>query len=317
MPWYRRIPPNTFSISFGLSGLAATWRAMDASVPAVRPVVALITAIATVVWLVSLAGYIAKCLRPGALKADVDHPVQGPFISVIFIAAMMIAMLWFWLGVSPARYVVLVAAICAAVFGGWITGHWIAGQFSVDLMNPGYFLPTVAGGLVASTALQVVGYHDMALMAFGVGVITWVVLGSVLLQRLFVGPALPTNLVPLLAIELAPPAVAGNAWVALNPVTDPVQWGLLAYTLLMIIVQLRLIPQYRKVPFGPTFWAFSFSYAAAATYAMHWLHLDPFPGGVVLAWVIALVLTAFIGWIAVRTAGMMRAGTFFPDERSM
>ncbi|MCU0298054.1 MAG: hypothetical protein MUF33_05980 [Candidatus Nanopelagicales bacterium] len=313
-PWYRRLPPNIFSIAFGLSGLAAMWRAMDATVPGVRPVVLALTIVATGVWVVCLGGYIVKCSRPGALKADVDHPVQGPFISVIFIAAMMLAMLWFWLGVHSARYLALAAAICALVFGGWITGHWIAGQFDVDLMNPGYFLPTVAGGLVAATALQVVGYRDLALMAFGIGVVTWVVLGSVLLQRLFVGPALPTSLVPLLAIELAPPAVAGNAWVALNPVPDPVQWGLLAYTLLMVIVQVRLIPEYRKVPFGPAFWSFAFSYAAAATYAMHWLRIDPIPGGRACAWVLALTLSGFVGWIAARTVAMMRQGRYLPRE---
>lgn len=28
------------------------------------------------------------------------------------------------------------------------TGHWIAGDLSQDSAHPGYFLPTVAGGLI-------------------------------------------------------------------------------------------------------------------------------------------------------------------------
>jgi tellurite resistance protein len=222
-------------------------------------------------------------------------------------------MLWFWLDVQPARYLVLVCAVGALVLGGWLTGHWMSQPLEIDDMHPGYFLPTVAGGLIAATALQSVGYHDLALMAFGIGLICWIVLGSVLLQRLFFRPMLAPGLVPLLAIELAPPAVAGNAWVALNPETDAVQYGLGAYTLLMVLVQVRLIPEYRKVPFSPSFWAFTFSYAAAATYAMHWLHLSPFPGGPLTAWVLAILVTGLVLAIGARTVVSMRAGTYLPQ----
>ncbi len=312
--WYGRMPPNTFSIPFGISGLAAMWKAMDPVVGNVRPVVALLAAIATAVWVVLLIAYVMKCARPKALRRDLDDPVLGPFVSVLFIDGLMLGMLWFWLGVSSARMLVVVCAVGALLLGGWLTGHWISQPLEIDDMHPGYFLPTVAGGLIAATALESVGLRDLATMAFGIGLICWIVLGSVLLQRLFFRPALPPTLVSLLAIELAPPAVAGNAWVALNPQTDAVQYGLGAYTLLMALVQVRLIPEFRKAPFGASYWAFTFSYAAAATYAMHWLHLSPFPGGQPLAWVLAVFITVLVLIIAVRTVASMRAGTYFPPR---
>jgi tellurite resistance protein len=312
LAWCRRMPPNTFSIAFGISGLAAMWKAMDSVVGSVRPVVALLTVIASAVWVFLLAAYVVKCLQRHALRRDLDDPVLGPFVSVVFISGLMLGMLWFWLGVESARTLVVVSALGALVLGGWLTGHWISQPLQIDDMHPGYFLPTVAGGLIAATALESVGYHDLAMMAFGIGLICWIVLGSVLLQRLFFRPMLPPPLIPLLAIELAPPAVAGNAWVALNPQTDAVQYGLGAYTLLMALVQVRLIPQYRQAPFGAAYWAFTFSYAAAATYAMHWVHLSPFPGGTPVAWVLAVFITALVVVIAVRTVVSIRAGTYFP-----
>ena len=317
LAWCRRMPPNTFSIPFGISGLAAMWKAMDAVVGAVRPVVVVLTVVATVIWVLLLVAYVIKCSQRHALRGDLDDPVLGPFVSVVFIDGLMLGMLWFWLGVAAGRTVVVVCAVGALLLGGWLTGHWISQQLEIDDMHPGYFLPTVAGGLIAATALESVGFHDLALMAFGIGLICWIVLGSVLLQRLFFRPMLPPALVPLLAIELAPPAVAGNAWVALNPETDPVQYGLGAYTLLMALVQLRLIPEYRKAPFGASYWAFAFSYAAAATYAMHWLHLSPFSGGPFTAWVLALCISALVLLIAVRTVVSVRAGTYFPRREQI
>jgi tellurite resistance protein len=41
----------------------------------------------------------------------------------------------------------------------------------------------------------------------------------------------------------------------------------------MVLVQLRLVPRYARLKFTPAFWAFAFSYAAAATDALLWLRL--------------------------------------------
>ncbi len=316
LAWARRLPPNTFSIAFGISGLAAMWKAMDAVVGGVRPVVLVLTVIATVVWLVLLVGYVIKCLQPHALRRDVDDPVLGPFVSVVFIDGLLLGMLWYWLGVPAGRPVVVVCAVGSLLLGGWLTGHWISQPLEIDDMHPGYFLPTVAGGLIAATALVTVDHRDLAMMAFGLGLLCWIVLGSVLLQRIIFRPMLPPALVPLLAIEVAPPAVAGNAWVALNPQVDPVQYGLGAYTLLMVIVQVQLIPQFRHAPFSASYWAFAFSYAAVATYAMHWLHISPFPGGPVTAWVLGVCISGLVIAIAVRTVLALRAGTYIADPEA-
>ena len=39
----------------------------------------------------------------------------------------------------------------------------------------------------------------------------------------------------------------------------------------MVMMQIRLVPAYRRVPFGPGAWAYGFSYAAAVTVTVRWL----------------------------------------------
>lgn len=80
----------------------------------------------------------------------------------------------------------------------------------------------------------------------------------------------------------------------------------------MILVQLRLIPVYRRVRFGPGWWAFSFSYAAAFTLAFNWLATADVPGHRV--WTAALlgVLTLGIAALAVPTVRRPIAGTYLP-----
>ena len=50
----------------------------------------------------------------------------------------------------------------------------------------------------------------------------------------------------------------------------------------MLLVQLRLIPLYRRAPFGPGSWAFSFPIAAAVTCGVYWLDAEQVRGGTAL-----------------------------------
>lgn len=312
--WFLRMPPNTFGIAFGLAGLALLWTAVHTLLAKVGPIMVGTFAIAAVVWVVLLGAYLVKSVRrPQAVRTDVTHTIQSPFLSLAPISGMVLgSVLQQWAPVA-ALWLVAVCAALTLGYGGWLTGQWIVGPLDQQQLHPGYFLPTVAGGLVGCAALHSVGLTSAAYMAFGIGIVCWFVIGSVLLQRLFFLPSLPPPLLPLLAIEVAPPAVAGNAWFALHDGrVDPVQLGLAAYTLLMVVVQLRLVPAYLKLSFTPAFWAFAFSYTSVAVYGARWLVREDPPGAAVLAWTLVVVVTLFVLWIAVRTVVELRRGRYFP-----
>jgi len=127
-------------------------------------------------------------------------------------------------------------------------------------------------------------------------------LGSLLLNRLFVRPMLPPPLVPTLAIEFAPPAVAGVAYFALTGGTVNFAAAALAgYAVLMAVAQLRFIPLYARLRFSPGLWAFTFPYAAGATDALLWLTATRPPGTTAYAVVVIVLMTALIAGIAART----------------
>lgn len=63
----------------------------------------------------------------------------------------------------------------------------------------------MAGGFIASIAAFAAGQRTLADIMLGLGFICWLVLGSRTLNRLFISPPLPAQLVPTLAIEVAPP----------------------------------------------------------------------------------------------------------------
>jgi tellurite resistance protein len=308
-----RLTPNLFGIAFGICGLAECWAAAHDLVAAPSwPAVAL-WVLAGIVWLATLVAYFTNIIVNGRLRADLADPTYAPFISLIFIVAML-------LGAAVAEHhqgigeiVFVVALIFTLAFGGGLTAQWIVADMQLSQWHPGYFLPTVAGGLIASACSAALGYHTLASVMFGYGMTCWLVLGSILLLRLFTQPALPTALLPTIAIELAPPVVAANAWFEIiGARLDMLAMALAGYGFLMVMVQLRLIPIYRRVPFGPGWWSFSFSYAAAFVLAIRWSAVEHVAQQEAVTYALLAIITAGMAALAVRTVRHLVLGTFFP-----
>jgi len=183
-------------------------------------------------------------------------------------------------------------------------------------MHPGYFLPTVAGGLVGATVAAGVRLPGVAEASFGIGIGAWLLLGSPVWTRLFFRPMLPAALVPTLAIELAPPAVAGVAYFALTggAITFAAR-ALGGFCVVMALAQLRFVPLYTRLRFSLGFWAFTFSYAAVATYALLWITIARPPGATGYAIAIVTLITIFIAAIGVRTVLAALRGQLLPQDR--
>ena len=310
-----RIPPNFFGIPFGLAGLGNTWivAGRDGDVPAW--IGNALLALAALTWLAVVVAYAAYVLpRPRALVGDLVDPVAGAFVPLAVITPMLLAAQ----GVVPydpdvGRVLVDVFLVLTLVFGGWITGQWIYGRIDIDQIHPGYFLPTVAGGFIASAAASAVGQRTLADIMLGLGFVCWLVLGSLILNRLFIRPPLPAQLVPTLAIEVAPSAVAVLALFARNGGRIDI-WVMLVsgYGLLLVLAQIRLLPLYLRLNFASSFWAFTFSWSAVATTALHWITGGEPPGHRVYTYFVLAAISALIGGIAVRSIVAAARGRFLP-----
>jgi tellurite resistance protein len=199
------------------------------------------------------------------------------------------------------------------LFGGWLTGQWIAEPPGLNNIHPGYLLPTVAGSLIGGQGAAAFGLTALGWMSFGSGMLCWLLLDASVLNRLFVGATLPAALVPALAIEVASPAVAGNAYAALTGGRiDAVAYMLAGYTVLMVLVQVRLLPLYRALPFAPSFWGFTFSFAAVAIDAMRWVQVEQPYGAALLGYAVLAATTLFIGGIALRSLVALGRGQVLP-----
>ena len=303
-----RIPLTTFAISFGLAGLADVWT-FGATALSLPPVIGIgLWVVAAVAWLWLIVAHILRGAHSnGSLRQQLRHPVQAPVAALAPIVGMLLAATVH--PYLPVLSTALVAGFIAitALFAGWLISTWTTGTLAVESIHGGYFLPTVAGGLIAATAAAEVGLRSVAIGAFAAGLFFWAIMATVILARLMLRPPLPDALTPTLAIFVAPPAVAGTAWFLIDPAVGPIEYGLSALTVLMVLMQLALLPRYVRLGFSLGFWSFTFPFAAVATYGIQWLtRLEPFGWQAIVGGIIAGI-TVLIGAIGYKSLRLQKA----------
>ncbi len=249
------IPANFYLITFGLVGLARVWHLASSLYGLSAGIGDALFLVAAVVFLLFLAVLMIKLvLAPKTVLADLTDPAIGPFFSLLPITGMLLAV-----GIEPytfetARVLFLMFFVAMLLLGGWYTGQWIVAALDADKFGPGYFLPTVAGGLLGADSAASFGLTGLGWMSFGMGMISWLMLGPIVLNRLYFRPGLPGARMPMLAIIIVPPVIAGNAYFVLTGGRiDLLVYVLAGYTVLMALVQLRLVHLYFKLKFSPGF----------------------------------------------------------------
>jgi tellurite resistance protein len=308
-----RLTPNLFAIPFGLCGLAECWSLAQALAFVPTWPADILWVLAAGVWLGILGAYLIDVVVGGRVRTELADPTFSPFTALVFIVPMFLGLAVAGHSRALGESIFFVALALTVLIGAWLSGTWIVADMTLAQWHPGYFLPTVAGGLIGAEGSAALGNDGLARLMFGYGMTCWLVLGSIILLRLFTQPALPTALIPTVSVEVAPPVVAGAAWFQINGFQpDALALGLAGYAVLMVLIQVRLIPVYRRVPFGPGWWAFSFSYAAAFAVAIRWLAVEQAPQQRGLTYALLTVVTAGMAALVLTTVRHLMRGTFFP-----
>jgi tellurite resistance protein len=106
------------------------------------------------------------------------------------------------------------------------------------------------------------GYVDISWMFFSAGLVFWVVLLTLVMNRLMFHDPLPGRMVPTLMILVAPPAVGYLAWGQLTGAAGPFGQILLSLGYVFALLVLAQARRFARIPFALSWWALSFPVAA-------------------------------------------------------
>jgi len=318
--WLARLHPGLFGIPMGLLGLAGTWARLGRPTPEAPSGVATmsmaIAALGALIWAVLCVLWLAKWLRHHEQVHGMwRHPLQGSFLALVPVSTLLVVTYYAPLSAgTPWResaLALLGAALLLQLAIAWqVVSQLTTGRITAELVTPALYLPPVAGGFVGAMALQALGFHGWAVLLFGIGLGGWALLEARILHRLFAGP-LPLALRPTLGLEMAPTSVGALTLALLWPELPAdvllVALGIGTGPVLAVLSRWRW---WTEAPFSPGFWSFSFPIAAYAGVVVEAVHRGGW--SVAVAWLATLLATAVIGYLALRTLALWRAGRLLP-----
>lgn len=264
------VPVPLFAAAMGWGGLAMAWRRAHEALGWPAWVGEAAALVAATVFVVVGALYLWKTANHwDETVKEFRHPVRVNFFAAISINLMIMGGLALPYAAELADGLWIAGAILHFSVALYVIGRWIEHPQDPATFNPAWFIPVV-GNVLAPVVGVKLGHVDAAWFFFAVGMVFWLGLLPLALNRaIFVTPPLPPKMLPTLAIFIAPPAVAFLAWRALTvpamtAPADPLGHVLIFAALFIALLMLRLVTVLARVPFAPSWWAYTFPSAALA-----------------------------------------------------
>ncbi|MBK5945934.1 C4-dicarboxylate ABC transporter [Rhodobacter veldkampii DSM 11550] len=262
----QNFPITFFATSMGFGGLTLALRAAAEPLGlGTAPFRAALAATVTVFGLVALV-YAVKAARYWrAVHAEWHHPVRLAFFPTVSVSILLMSIAFLSVSRQAAELLWLFGTglqgvLTLAVITGWIGTR----SFMHGHLNPAWFIPAV-GNVIVPVAGAQLGYSETSWLFFSAGIMFWVILLTLVFNRLVFHDPMPGRLQPTLVIMIAPPSVAFIAWVRMQGETAGIDaFGHILLSLGYVFAALVLVqlPRILKLPFAMSFWALSFPLAA-------------------------------------------------------
>jgi tellurite resistance protein TehA-like permease len=285
----------------GRAGLGGAWAAANGLLVAPSWPDEVLYGPSTALWLPFTAIYLWQCIWDGgSFIADLKHPATGPFTSFIPPRSILLSAHYSQYALTLGTWACVLFILSLMINAASLFAHWATAGVALNIIHPGYFAPIVAGSFVASLGLSSVPPPR------GVGCLRgrrlfWPILTAVVTARLMAAGPLPPIIVPSLSAFLATAGTASVAWIVSHPgpLGDP-QY-ILTGVLMMILIQIVFVEEYRKLSFSFSFWVFTFPIAVKANYAVRWFAASGLEHWDTWAWTALALASAFVVAISAKT----------------
>ena len=308
-------PISFFAVVMGLAGLTIASHKLEATLGLDSTLSTTLFWVSAAVYVAIAATYLTKAfLRSSALAEEWAHPVRIAFFPAISIGIILLSIAALNINTGLSQILWIVGAALHFVFTVMVMTAWINhSRYEVPHLNPAWFIPVVGNMLI-----PIAGVHhapaDISWFFFSFGLLFWLVLLTIVFNRLIFHNPLPARLMPTLFILIAPPAVGFISWSVLTGGLDAFGRILFFSALFFFVLLLPQLGKLMRLPFALSWWAYTFPLAALtiANFAMaersdaavyRWI-------GFGLYGVLVLVIVALV----VKTLSEMRHGRICVPE---
>lgn len=299
-------PIMMFAIVMGLSGLTMVYKRVS-EVLYFPPFISILMMIITsVVFLFILYFYTLKLMKhKNEVKKEFSHPVRINFFAASSISILLLSMIYRHNIDEISQILFIMGAILHIFFTFYTIKFWINNNLEMQHSNPAWFIPIV-GNLIVPIAGK--GFVDdfVLYFYFSIGIFFWIILFSIILNRIIFHNQFAPKFMPTLFILIAPPSIGFISYIKLTGNLDFFAQILFNLGLFFTILVFVMYKNFINIKFFISWWAFTFPMAAItlSTILMYELSSKWFYG--FLAYFLTFITTIIVILVAIETVKHMR-----------
>jgi tellurite resistance protein len=252
----------------GLSGLTIVFQKADEILGFAIGVDIVLAQIDTVLFLAIVVLYLTKTIKYfSEVKKEFSHPVRINFFAASAISFLLLAIVYHEINLTISSYCFFIGTAMQTFFTFYTISFWINKNMQMDHSNPAWFIPIVGNVLVPVAGAGIVDIN-LLMYYYSVGLFFWVVLTSILINRIIFHHQLAIKFIPTLFIFIAPPAVAFIAYIKMYGQFDMFASFLYNLALFFSFLLFFMYKNFLNLKFFISWWAFTFPLAAVTIASM-------------------------------------------------
>ncbi|MFV9614759.1 MAG: SLAC1 anion channel family protein, partial [Gammaproteobacteria bacterium] len=266
------LPISFFSMVMGLAGLTIAWQKAQHTFDVDLSINLLLVSLTSGAFVLLLLLYIAKYVTNHDLVLkEFKNPVKLHFFPTISISLLLISIAFLQFGQNISLPIWLAGSSIHLLFTFYVVNAWLHhDHFEVQHLNPAWFIPAVGNVLVPVAGVQL-GFVEISWFFFSIGMLFWVILLTIIFNRIMFHNPMQDKLIPTLFILIAPPAVGFIAYMKLTGELDAFARILYFAGLFLTMLMFIQVKRFAKLQFFLSWWAYSFP-LAAITIASFYMH---------------------------------------------
>lgn len=256
-------PVMMFAVIMGLAGLTIVYKKANEILGFSDNFFILSKYITSAIFIVILFTYLAKIiLHTSEVKKEFNHPVRINFFAAISISFLLVSILY-----SKQESISITLFFIGMFLHLFFTFNtlkfWINNNLEMKHSNPAWFIPIV-GNLIVPVA-GVAHVDNMILMFFfSIGIFFWIIMLSIILNRIIFHGQFAVKFMPTLFILIAPPSVGLLSYYKMVHTLDIFAQILFNLGLFFTFLLFFMYKNFVKIKFFISWWAFTFPLATIA-----------------------------------------------------
>lgn len=298
-------PIMMFAIIMGLSGLTLVFKKAHETLFFPSFISSILMIFTTIVFFVILYFYLSKIIKyKEEVKKEFSHPVRINFFAAFSISTLLLSMIYRDVFEFFSLILFILGAIFHISFTFYTIKFWINNNLEMQHSNPAWFIPIVGNLIVPIAGFGFVS-NEILYFYFSIGIFFWIILFSIILNRIiFHGQFMP-KFMPTLFILIAPPSIGFISYVKLTGNLDFFAQILFNLGLFFTVLVFIMYKNFINIKFFISWWAFTFPMAAITLATILMFHLTNFWFYKFLSYALIIITTIIVLLVAKETIKYM------------